>query len=52
MDRQNRPLAEAAEVSLGRQSSALQRQWRLGAELAEGRQVIFAEGFVDVLVAV
>ena len=54
------PPAEAAvdlyaavkcEVSLGRHSSALQRQRRLGAELADGRQVIFAEAVVDVLVA-
>ena len=34
------------------QSSALQRQWRLGAELADGRQVIVTEGVVDALVAV
>ena len=34
------------------QSSALQRQWRLGVELADGRQVIVTEGVVDALVAV
>ena len=51
------PHAEAAvdllcggEVSLGR-SISLQRQRRLSAELADGRQAIFAEGVVDVLVA-
>ena len=39
------------QVSLGRQSSALQRHWRLGEELTDGRQAIVAEGVDNVLVA-